>query len=359
MNIVEGEQEVTQLLNTNKVNSGEATLRVASLFAGMGGFALAFKRSGFVSIWANELDKNAALTYRLNNPETLLIEGDIREFSPLRLGLEPPDVLTAGFPCQPFSLAGDRRGFEDERGTLYSEIVRILKEYGDDRPPILLLENVSNLLVFDRGQAYSKIENDLKAAGYWVLPYNVRRLNTRIHTDIPQNRERVFIIALSTKSFKGGRFNFPEPEPFTRPIQEFLDFSKRAEAHYYFDVENNRFGSMIMECVNQGNPQSIYQLRRSYVREHKNFVPALTANMGDGGHNVPTVLDPWGLRKLMPSECAALQGFVGPGAAFPPAVSKIHIYKQIGNSVTVPLVQKLADECRNLLQDETARRGSI
>lgn len=352
---VKNEKSPMRSSDPKRTATDTAVFSVASLFAGMGGFSLAFKRRGFIPTWANELDKFAGQTYRFNNPEVRLVECDIREFSPAKQGLNPPDVLTAGFPCQPFSCAGDRRGFEDARGTLYAEIVRILREYGPDRPSILLLENVSNLLVLDGGAVYSKIENDLKAVGYWILPYNVRCLNTRIHTDIPQNRERVFIAALSTAVFRGGRFSFPEPEPHTRPIYEFLDFSKRAEDYYYFDVEKNRFGSMIMEHVRQGNPRSIYQLRRSYVREHRSFVPALTANMGNGGHNVPVVLDPWGLRKLTPSECASLQGFVGNDVAFPSDLSRVQVYKQIGNSVTVPLVEKLANACRHLLQNESLR----
>ncbi|MGH7963845.1 MAG: DNA cytosine methyltransferase, partial [Candidatus Binatia bacterium] len=92
---------------------------VASLFAGIGGFALAFKRKGFVPIWANELDKYAAITYRWNHSEAQAIECDVKEFHPAKQGLKPPDVLTAGFPCQPFSSAGDRKGFEDKRGVLY------------------------------------------------------------------------------------------------------------------------------------------------------------------------------------------------------------------------------------------------
>jgi DNA (cytosine-5)-methyltransferase 1 len=329
---------------------------VASLFAGMGGFALAFRRNGFVPTWANELDKFAAQTYRYNNPSSNLIEGDVRQFSPAKAGLPSPDVLTAGFPCQPFSSAGDRRGFEDDRGILYAEIVRILKEYGEGRPSIVLLENVANLLGHSGGRVFSRIEHDLKAAGYWVLPQNVKRLNTRIHTDIPQNRERVFIVALSTESFRGGTFKFPEPENKLRPIADFLDLDERADDYYYFDVTNNRFGAMLMKQAEAGARNSVYQLRRSYVREHKTFVPALTANMGDGGHNVPVILDKWGLRKMTPKECSRLQGYEPPDFAFPPDLSRPQALKQIGNSVTLPLIEKLAASCLELLGSDVVRR---
>lgn len=331
-------------------------LKVASLFAGMGGFSLAFRRKGFLSIWANEIDKHAAQTYRVNNTESDMYECDIREFHPAKLGLNPPDVLTAGFPCQPFSSAGYRRGLDDERGKLYEEIVRILKEYGQNRPPIVLFENVANLLGLNRGLIYSRIENGFKSSGYWVLPYNVKKLNTRIHTHIPQNRERVFIIALSTSIFRGGRFMFPDPETTTRPIREFLNITNRADDYYYFDVLANRFGRMIMQHVRRGSNDSVYQLRRSYVREYRDYCPALTANMGDGGHNVPVIIDPWGLRKLTPTECAALQGYSTTNFTFPEDVSRAQIYKQIGNSVTIPLIEKLAESCASILSDDSIRR---
>lgn len=329
---------------------------VASLFAGLGGFALAFRRQGFKPIWANEKDKFAAATYRHNNGDEGLYDFDIKEFRPCELNLPAPDVLTAGFPCQPFSAAGERLGFGDERGTLFLDIVRVLKDFGEDRPKILLLENVANLVGHDGGRTYARIESEIKSAGYWILPHNVARLNTRVHTDIPQNRERLFIVGLSTAFFKGGRFRFPRSVKETRKVRDLLDLSKPADEYYYFDVTNNRFGEMLFRHAQKGDPGSIYQLRRSYVREYKSFLPTLTANMGDGGHNVPVVLDEWGMRQLTAEECAAFQGFVGDGAAFPAGVSRNQRYKQIGNSVTVPLVEKLASGCAELLADAKIRK---
>jgi len=332
--------------------------QVASLFAGLGGFSLAFARQGFNSIWANENDKFAAATYRFNHRDSQLFDCNVKDFSPAKLGLEAPDILTAGFPCQPFSSAGDRLGFGDDRGVLYQEIIRILKEFGNDRPRIVLLENVANLLGHNGGKTYARIESELKNAGYWVLPNNVARLNTRLHTDIPQNRERMFIVALSTYYFKGGRFRFPDVVQTTRKVRDMLDLSKPADEYYYFDTTNNRFGEMLFRRATKGDPNSVYQLRRSYVREYKHFLPALTANMGVGGHNVPVIVDSWGLRQLTPVECAMFQGFIGDGANFPPEVSRVQQYKQIGNSVTVPLVEKLAAGCIELLSDSTIRKRS-
>jgi DNA (cytosine-5)-methyltransferase 1 len=322
----------------------------------MGGFSTGFRREGFKVLWANEVDKSAVMTYRHNHPDSAMFAGDVHDFSPANEGLEAPDVLTAGFPCQPFSSAGDRLGFEDDRGLLYMQICRIVSEYGPDRPKILLLENVANLVGHDSGKAYAKIQVAMKEAGYWILQHNVALLNTRQHTQIPQNRPRLFIVALSTAWFKGGRFTFPESEPITRHFKTFFDTHSRADDYYYFDTKNNRFGALIWESVSKGDPNSVFQLRRSYVREYKAFVPTLTANMGDGGHNVPVIVDSWGLRKLTPSECARLQGFEGDFATFPDETTRIQRYKQIGNSVTVPLVEKLAKGCIRLLEDKSLVR---
>jgi DNA (cytosine-5)-methyltransferase 1 len=322
----------------------------------MGGFSTGFRRAGFNVTWANEIDKGAARTHDHNHPDCRMFPGDVKGFSPALLGLPPPDVLTAGFPCQPFSSAGDRLGLGDERGLLYAEICRIARQYGEDRPKILLLENVANLAGHGGGRSYSRIETDLKEAGYWVLPHNVQQLNTRAHTDIPHNRQRIFIVALSTAWFKGGRFRFPKKAGYTRPLRAFFDADERAEDYYYFDVVNNRYGAMIWEAVGKGSMESVYQLRRSYVREYRQYVPTLTANMGDGGHNVPVIVDKWGLRKLTPIECARLQGFIGKFAELPPDITRPNAYKQIGNSVTVPLVEKLAVACAELLEDRSLAR---
>jgi DNA (cytosine-5)-methyltransferase 1 len=335
------------------------SLTVGSLFAGMGGFSTGFRRAGFRVLWANEIDKSAVCTYEHNHPDSAMHAGDVKDFSPAHQGWEPPEVLTAGFPCQPFSSAGDRLGFDDDRGLLYTQICRIVSEYRKDRPKILLLENVANLLGHDGGRAYAKIQTAMKDAGYWILQQNVALLNTKEHTQIPQNRPRLFIVALSTAWFKGGRFRFPPGDSVTRPLRSFFDTSVKADDYYYFDVVSNRFGAMIWSTVQRGSRDSVFQLRRSYVREYRNFVPTLTANMGVGGHNVPVIVDDWGLRKLTPRECARLQGFEGDFASFPPGVTRIQRYKQIGNSVTVPLVEKLASGCTDLLEQRSITRRSM
>ncbi|MBW7452873.1 DNA cytosine methyltransferase [Paenibacillus sepulcri] len=333
------------------------TYTIGSLFAGIGGFCRAFKNEGFKVEWANELDPHACDTYRHNYPETKLYEKSIEDLSVKSDGLEPVDILTAGFPCQSFSLAGNKLGFEDPRGKLVFEIIRLLKEFGRNRPKILVLENVKNLIYHNNKQTINTIEEEIKRAGYWFrVPLdnkgnlisdksNAVILNTREHTDIPQNRERLYMVAFSQDFFKVNKFKFPESESGLRDVREFLDLDFEADPDFYFDV-NSKYGKMFVEKMAEGNRDSVYLLRRAYVRENKSDCTfTLTANMGEGGHNVPVIQDDWGIRKLTPRECVRLQGFKDQQFSFPEGMPKSKQYKQIGNAVTVDLVQKLAAEC--------------
>ncbi|QOT08467.1 DNA (cytosine-5-)-methyltransferase [Paenibacillus sp. JNUCC32] len=336
--------------------------RVGSLFAGIGGFCRAFKDEGFNVVWANELDSYACKTYKHNYPETKLYEKSIEDLSVVKDGLEAVDVLTAGFPCQSFSLAGNKLGFDDPRGKLFFEIIRLVKEFGRNRPKIIVLENVKNLIYHNNKQTINIIEEEIKRAGYWFrIPLdskgnlisgksNAVVLNTREHTDIPQNRERLYMVAFSQDFFKVNNFKFPEGEPSQKDVREFLDLGSKADSDFYFDV-NSKYGKMFADKMAEGNRDSVYLLRRAYVRENKNDCTfTLTANMGEGGHNVPVIHDDWGIRKLTPRECARLQGFKDDKFSFPEGMPKAKQYKQIGNAVTVDLVQKLAAQCMKTLK---------
>lgn len=301
-------------------------------------------------LWANENDPYAVQTYQLNFPEVKLYTQSITELSVIKDSIEPVDVLTAGFPCQPFSVAGRKLGFKDPRGKLFFEIVRLIKEFGKDRPKILLMENVKNIENHDNGKTFSRILEEIQLAGYWFSPKNAMVLNTKDHTDIPQNRERLYMVALSWDVFDYNDFNFPKPVKALKEVRDFLDLENKADSEYYFD-ENSKYGKMFLKTIAEGNPNSVYLLRRFYVRENKSdTVFTLTANMGEGGHNVPVIKDNWGIRKLTPRECLRLQGF-GDDFFFPENLSKSNQYKQIGNAVTVPLVEQLAIECLRKLTE--------
>lgn len=328
-------------------------LTVASLFAGIGGFCSAFQSEGFKVVWANEMDPHAAKTYKQNHPDVELHEKRIEDLSVIHDNLLPVDILTGGFPCQPFSVAGDRKGFEDPRGKVFFEIIRIVKEFGAKRPKIILLENVPGLVTHDKGVTYSKMINAIQSAGYWFLPPNSHEILNTLHiTGIPQARERLYMVALSWDYFDDQCFVFPKKKAKSRPVKEFLDLSQEADKELYFDPES-RWGKLFEESMQKGNPEGVYQLRRYYVRENKNdAVYTLTANMGEGGHNVPVIKDSWGIRKLTTSECLRLQGFDTEKFKFPDDVSRSQRYKQIGNAVTVTLVQELAKECKRILRKD-------
>jgi len=341
---------LARLFNMIDSSKSMQQLTVASLFAGIGGFCLAFKNAGFQVLWANENDQFAAETYRHNFKDVRLLTQSVRDLSVVRDNLEDVDVLTAGFPCQPFSVAGPKQGFNDPRGMLFFEIIRIIREFGVNKPKLLVLENVKNLLDHNYGKTFARISEEIQFAGYWFQKNNVAVLNTKEHTDIPQNRERAYMVAFSWDHFDTADFEFPQPVEDKRAVKDFLDLEAKAQDELYFP-EDSKYGRMFADSMEKGNADSTYLLRRYYVRENKNDeIFTLTANMGDGGHNVPVIRDSWGIRKLSPEECLRLQGFPADSYSFPPMMSRTQRYKQVGNAVTVPLVEKIATECARILR---------
>lgn len=325
---------------------------VGCLFAAIGGFCKAFKQHGAVILWANEKDRFATETFKLNFPDLRYIEKPVEELSVHGDRLDPVDVLTAGFPCQAFSIAGEKRGFDDPRGLLFLHILRIIKEFGPKRPKILLLENVKNLKVHDKGRTFRRIQMEIQKAGYWFTDANARILNTADYTDIPQNRERVFMVAMSREHFPSNSHVFPAPHESSRcrPVRSFLDLTKKADPCFYFTPESQYYDPF-REAIEKGGCEHIYQLRRSYVRRNMSGQCfTLMANMGEGGHNQPVIKDRWGIRKLTPRECARLQGYEDSWFKIPDTLSNTQIYKQIGNSVTVPLVARFAESIVKYIQ---------
>jgi DNA (cytosine-5)-methyltransferase 1 len=318
---------------------------VGCLFAAIGGFCKAFQQKGATILWANEKDRFAAETFRLNFPDVRYIEKPVEDLSVHGDRLSAVDVLTAGFPCQAFSIAGEKRGFDDPRGLLFLHIIRIIREFGRNKPKILLLENVKNLKAHDRGRTFKRIQAEIQRAGYWFSDGNARVLNTADYTDIPQNRERVFMVPMSQTRFAANSFLVPDASPTAkrRPVRSFLDLQRKADPAYYFTPDSQYYG-LFKDEIEKGGREHVYQLRRSYVRKNmSDMCFTLMANMGEGGHNQPVIKDRWGIRKLTPRECARLQGYEDDWFQIPTSLSNTQIYKQIGNSVTVPLVARLAD----------------
>lgn len=304
--------------------------RVASLFAGIGGICYGFKQAGAEIVWANEIDKDACKTYRHNFGDSYLVEGDIKDVDPA--AIPDIDILNGGFPCQAFSVAGYRKGFEDERGNLFFEITRILEV---KKPKAILLENVKNLEGHDHGNTFKVIKEQLELLGYHV---HHKVLNTMEFGNVPQNRERIYIVGFLDKDAYD-KFTYPSAIPLTKNIHDVIDTTERKPLGLYY--ENSKYYPELVKAMK--NKDTVYQWRRVYCRENKsNVCPTLTANMGTGGHNVPLILDDFGIRKLTPEECVGFQGFPDE-FAFPSDIGNASKYKQAGNSVSVPVIKRIAE----------------
>jgi len=312
-------------------------MKVASMFAGIGGICLGFKQAGYDIVWANEKDSDACKTYRANFGDKYLIEDDIKNVDPN--SLPDFDILTAGFPCQPFSVAGKQKGFNDKRGNLFFEIARIIDI---KRPKVVFLENVKNLEEHDDGKTFLVIYNTLAQFGYGVR-YKI--MNSTDYCDLPQNRERIFIIAFLDE-YQCNNFKYPEPKPLTKNIFDIIDRTDRKNDFYYYDKDP--YYNVLKNAIDDEN--RIYKFTDYGVRKSKtNICPTLTANMGTFPNRVPIIKDNFSIRKLMPSECLALQGFPK-DFIFPKGISIDSAYKQVGNSVCVPLIKLLAEQLKLIME---------
>ena len=311
-------------------------MRVASLFSGIGGIDLGFQQAGFEIVWANEFDKDAAKTYRHNFGPDHLIAADIRSIDPSTI--PDFDVLVAGFPCQPFSVLGRQKGFQDPRGDLFFEIARIAEA---KLPKVIFLENVANLLEHNEGKSFLTVYNALVPLGY-TFKYQV--MDAMEYGNIPQNRTRIFIVAfLDYEQCK--RFSFPDPIPLTVEMNDILDRSTPHDKSYYYDDSSAHWTDLKRIVTDK---KALYKIYDSGVsRKRHYFCPALTANMGTYPDRVPIILDDYGIRKITPFECLALQGY--PKEFGFPNIPMASAYKQCGNSVVVPVIKRIAEKIRNVL----------
>ena len=309
-------------------------LKVGSMFAGIGGICLGFKQAGFEMVWANEVDSAACKTYRHNFGDSWLKEGDVRKISPH--DIPDIDVLTAGFPCQSFSIAGTQKGFNDPRGNLFFEIARIIDI---KRPRVVFLENVSNLVEHDNGRTFLVIYNSLVQFGY-VVRYKV--MDAHEYGNVPQPRSRIFIIAFLDYQ-DCDNFEYPEPIQLTVGINDIIDRSDRKHDIYYYkenSVVVQKYGKRIFDR------NYIYRISdKGLIRVKNRLCPTLTANMGTYPNRVPIVRDDFGVRKLTLRECLDFQGFPA-DFKFPKAITIDDAYKQIGNSVCVPIIKRIAEKIR-------------
>ena len=320
------------------------SFKFIDLFAGVGGFHFALKDKA-KCVFAAEWDSKARQTYLANHGKDLeannaTFASDITEVD--YATIPDLDILCAGFPCQPFSLAGKREGFKhDTQGTLFFNIIEIIEA---KRPSAIFLENVKNLRSHDKGNTFKVVIKALEEQGY-LVHHNV--LNALTHGNLPQNRERIFIVAFNSEA-AFSRFQFPDAIPLTSTIKDCLQLEGVDDYFYQTNMDSESVKRMHRDIV---KPWTMYQYRRHYVRENmKNVCPTLTANMGTGGHNVPLLMDDKGIRKLTPRECFNFQGF--PEDLIIPDIANGHQYKQAGNSVPLPVVSRIADNIIKALKQE-------
>lgn len=302
--------------------------KMIDLFCGIGGFHQAAKKTGSIkTVFASDIDPYPSKVYKSNFGIDPLL--DITKTNVIDIPAH--DILSGGFPCQPFSNSGNKLGFNDTRGTLFFDIIRIVEHH---KPKVIFLENVKGLVGHDKGNTFDIILKELDLVGYNIF-YKV--LNTYKIGNIPQTRERIYIVAFR-KDLNIHNFQFPEEVPLTNTFNNYIDRSVKQLDKYYYDDRYQIWDKIKKDIVSK---ETAYQWRRKYVRSNKkNLCPTLTANMGTGGHNVPLILDDYGIRKLTPLECLKLQGF-DIDFIIPENMSDARIYKQSGNSVSVPVIQKI------------------
>lgn len=297
-------------------------MKFIDLFAGVGGFRLGLERAGHECVWSNEFDKYAAITYVKNFGGDNFDTRDIREIS----GEEIPehDLLCGGFPCQSFSIAGKRKGLEEERGTLFDEIVRIARA---KRPKMLLLENVKGLLSAQNGFSFFYILSKLDELGYDV---EWQVLNSK-YFGVPQNRERIFIIGhlrgTSTKKI----FPLREDAKKVSGVSEIkvIGTTKSETANgtnFRSWVHDPRGIVGALSATSYKEPTKILTLDRKDWREHQtpDETPTLKQRMGTGGHNVPMVIGSTQKNAGVMKDCSTCLGeAMGKGGGHIPMVTRV------------------------------------
>jgi DNA (cytosine-5)-methyltransferase 1 len=317
------------------------------LFAGIGGFRLAMQNLGGKCVFTSEWDKSAQKTYRANFGEVPF--GDITKKATKNQIPNGFDVLCAGFPCQAFSIAGKRGGFEDTRGTLFFDVAEIIRE---KRPRAIFLENVKGLKNHDQGRTLATILNVLRNdLGYYVPEPKI--INARDY-GVPQNRERIYIVGFRN-DLGIDSFEYPEATNKNVILEEILEKKEVSVKYYLSDTylntliahkarhegKGNGFGYQIIPndgvsnaivCGGMGRERNLI-----YDNRLTNFKP-VTKIRGDVNRD--------GVRKMTPREWARLQGF--PDNYIIP-VADASAYKQFGNSVAVPAIKATAEKIINLL----------
>ena len=307
--------------------------KTIDLFSGIGGIRLGFERHGCTNVFSSEWDRYARQMYEVNFGEKPF--GDINDIDPS--DIPDHDILLAGFPCQPFSIAGKGLGFEDTRGTLFFNIAEILK---NKQPKAFLLENVKRLTTHDSGRTFRIILETLKQLGYTVY---FKVLNT-LDFGLPQKRERIYIVGFSDNI----PFYFPEPINKYRSLSELLENDQDVEPSYFLsDVLKQKR----LAALKKAPPTP--SIWHENIGGNVSALPYSCALRAGGSYNYLVVN---GVRRLTGREMLRLQGF--------PDDFKINIpYSQVrkvaGNSVSVPVIEAIAENMLASLSGKVEQKGQL
>ena len=308
------------------------------------GFEQAFKKD-ISTLFVSEWDSKAQETYRANFKDNFAIQGDITKID--EKSIPDHDILLAGFPCQAFSLAGRKRGFEDTRGTLFFDVARIIKE---KHPKVVFCENVKNLVNHDRGRTFQVITGVLEDLGYTVFS---KILNSK-DFGVPQHRERIYIVAFRN-DIAPKTFNFPESTDPDRPIRDIVEENEVPSRYYLSDVYLESLRRHKKRHESKGNGFG-YEIRAydevagaivcgGMGRERNLIIDKRLSDFTPTTH-IKGEINREYVRKMTPREWARLQGFPD---KFRFVVADTHLYKQFGNSVTVPVIAAIAKKIKKQL----------
>lgn len=333
------------------------------LFAGIGGIRKGFDNAfgkKIKTVFVSEWDEYAQKTYRLNYQDKFDIAGDITKIE--EQDIPEFDICLAGFPCQAFSLAGKRMGFDDDykgmcRGTLFQDVVRICEYH---RPKVIFCENVKGLTIHDKGRTFKVIEKAFKQIGYNVYS---KVLNSK-DFGVPQNRERIYIVAFR-KDIDSSLFEFPKPTNSDACIRDIME-DKEVSVKYYLSTvyidtlvkhkarhesKGNGFGYEIRDL--DGKAGAI--VCGGMGRERNLIIDNRLTNFKPITH-IKGEVNRQGIRKMTPREWARLQGFPDD---FKLELADTHLYKQFGNSVTVNVIEAIAKEIKKVLENDKKRNKNV
>ena len=320
----------------NKINSSK--FRFIDLFAGTGGIRIPFDILGGECVFTSEWDKNSQKTYLANFGHEPF--GDITQIKPK--DVPGHNLVLAGFPCQPFSNAGHKKGFEDTRGTLFFNIAQIVERH---KPEVLFLENVKGFKSHDKGKTFDIIKKTLEKLGYKVFS---QILNAR-DFGVPQNRERFYIICFNTEKVGDVDFEYPKPTNKITRLGDILE--KKVDSKYTIsDKLWSGHQRRKKQHAEKGNGFGY-----SLFDEDSKYTSTISARYYKDGSEILVKQDNKNPRKITPREAARLQGYPD---NFRIPVSDVQAYKQFGNAVAVPVILAVAKQIAKVLSwDSDLKKG--